>query len=87
MLIINLTPSQIDLLAPSFAQLSAWESEGKPGALYGQIYGDHMRIGLMSNETVTAIYEALGTPPEKRVATRSAYDLRNNQPTAHDIDD
>lgn len=77
MLIIPLTPDQIEALDPALAKLASWEAEGKPGAIYGQIYGDHMRVGLMSHEAITAMYEALGTPPEKRVATRTAYELGN----------
>lgn len=76
MLIIKLTPEQIAQLSGAKEQLARMEKEGKPGAVFAQIYGDHMRVGIMSNEAMHKLYEALGTPQEKRTAHRSAYEIR-----------
>lgn len=75
MLIIKLTAAQIHELAGAYTQIGEMAKAGKPGTLFAQVYGDHMRVGIMSNESMTKLYEAMGTPMEKRQAHRSAYDL------------
>lgn len=75
--IIKLTTEQIAALEESMAQVARMEKEGKPGAVFAQVYGDHMRVGIMSNEAMHKLYAALGTPPEKQVGHRSAYELRS----------
>ena len=80
MLIIQLTPDQIGALGGARDQIGRMADEGKPGAICAQIYGDHMRVGIMSNEAMHKMYEALGTPEEKRAAHRTAYDLAADRP-------
>ena len=75
MLIVNLTAEQVKQLAGARAKIGELADAGKPGMLVAQIYGDHMRVGIMSNETAHKIYDALGTPQERRRGHRSAYDL------------
>ena len=75
MLIINLTPDQVAALAGARNQIGRMADDGKPGAICAQIYGDHMRVGIMSNEAVHKMYEAMGTPPQERGAHKSAYDI------------
>ncbi len=75
MLIINLTIGQIAALSGAHKQIARMEAEGKPGAICAQIYGDHMRVGIMSNEAIHLMYEAMGTPQEKRGTHKSAYDI------------
>ena len=75
MLIINLTPDQVAALSGARGQLERMEASGKPGAIAAQIYGDHMRVGIMSHEAIQLMYEALGTPEEKRATHKSAYDI------------
>lgn len=75
MLVIKLTTDQIEALSGAREQIDKMANEGKPGALFGQIYGDHMRVGIMSNEAMHKLYDALGTPEERRTAHRSAYEL------------
>jgi hypothetical protein len=75
MLIINLTTDQIAALSGAHKQIARMDAEGKPGAICAQIYGDHMRVGIMSNEAMHQMYEAMGTPQEKRGAHKSAYEI------------
>lgn len=75
MLVIQLTTEQIEALSGAREQIDKMAHEGKPGALFGQIYGDHMRVGIMSNDAMRKLYDALGTPKEKRTAHRSAYEI------------
>lgn len=75
MLIVQLTAEQVKQIAPAYAKLGELADAGKPGMLLAQIYGDHMRVGIMSHEAAHKIYEALGTPEERRRGHRTAYDL------------
>lgn len=75
MLIVNLTAEQVKQLSGARAKIGELADAGKPGMLVAQIYGDHMRVGIMSNEAAHKIYDALGTPQERRRSHRSAYDL------------
>ena len=79
MLIIKLTEAQINELSGVYKQIGKMAAEGKPGTLFAQVYGDHMRVGIMSNESMTKLYEAMGTPMEKRQAHRSAYELQRDR--------
>ena len=74
-LILNLTPEQVERLAGARAKIGEMADAGKPGILMAQIYGDHMRVGIMSNEAAHKLYDALGTPEERRRGHRTAYDL------------
>lgn len=84
MLIIQLTPDQIGALAGARDQIGRMADAGKPGAICAQVYGDHMRVGIMSNEAMQKMYEAMGTPEEKRAAHRTAYDLAADKRSAFD---
>lgn len=75
MLIVNLTAEQVAQLEGARAKIGELADAGKPGMLLAQIYGDHMRVGIMSNEAAHKMYEALGTPEERRRGHRTAYDL------------
>ena len=75
MLIVQLTAEQVNQLAGAHAKISAMADAGKPGILAAQIYDDHMRVVIMSNEAAHAMYDALGTPDERRREHRTAYDL------------
>ena len=79
MLIINLTPDQIQQLSGAYKQIGEMAAIGKPGTLCAQIYGDHMRVGIMNNESMTKLYEAMGTPKEKQALHRSAFDLQRQR--------
>lgn len=59
MLVIKLTTEQIEALSGARGQIDKMANEGKPGALFGQIYGDHMRVGIMSNDAMHKLYDAL----------------------------
>jgi len=72
MLIVQLTPEQIEAIAPAMERIASMAQEGKPGMCVAQVYGDHMRVGVFSHEAATSIAFALGTPAR---AHRTAYDL------------
>lgn len=74
MLIVQLTDEQIAAIAPAFEKIVEMASTGNPGALLAQVYRDHMRVGVMSNASMMSIYDAIGTPMERRIARSSAYD-------------
>lgn len=84
MLIINLTSEQIAALSGARDQIGRMADSGKPGAICAQVYGDHMRVGIMSNEAMHKMYAAMGTPEEKRAAHRTAYDLVTDKRSAFD---
>lgn len=75
MLIVNLTAAQVEQLAGARAKICELADAGKPGMLLAQIYGDHMRIGIIGHEAAHKIYDALGTPEERRRCHRTAYEL------------
>jgi hypothetical protein len=75
MLIVKLTAEQVEQLAGAHAKIVAMADAGKPGILAAQIYGDHMRVGIMSNEAAHAMYDALCTPAERRREHSTAYEL------------
>lgn len=49
-MIIELTPEQIEAIAPAYRKIGEMADEGKPGLLLAQVYGDHIRVGIMSHE-------------------------------------
>lgn len=75
MLIVNLTAEQIKELSAALDKIGEMADAGKPGILFAQIYGDHMRVGIMSNDAALKFYDAIGTPEERRGTHRTAYEL------------
>lgn len=71
-MIIELTQEQIDAIAPAYRKTGEMADDGKPGMLLAQIYGDHMRVGIMSHENGVKVIEALGSTMRTH---RNAYEL------------
>lgn len=73
-MIIKLTPEQIEAIAPAYRKIGEMADEGKPGLLLAQVYGDHIRVGIISHENGVKMLEALGSDPTR--THRSAYELK-----------
>lgn len=71
-LVVALTADQIEQLGEAYGLLTQMEKDGEPGMLLAQIFGDHMRVGVLSNERAVSVQVALGTT--SRPVTRSAFD-------------
>ena len=61
-LVVSLALWQIEQIQPLMALISEMSDQGKPGMLLAQIYGDHMRVGVLSNDRSQRLCAALGHP-------------------------
>jgi hypothetical protein len=69
--IIELTPEQQALIAPLMDEIAAMATAGKPGILAAQVFPDHIKVGVISNEHAREMILKSGGDPEARI--RSAY--------------
>ena len=54
-IVLALTAEQIDAVAPFMVELRAMSDAGKPGICAAQVFLDHIRIGLITNEEAVKI--------------------------------
>lgn len=61
MKIIELTIEQIRDLEEERDKLGAMEDDKAPGMMIAQVFGDHMKVGVIDNQKARALQEAFGS--------------------------
>lgn len=59
-IIVELTPEQQDQLAGAMDELHEMNERGEFGVCIAQVYGDHMRVGVLTQERAEKLHAALG---------------------------
>ena len=72
MLVINLTAEQCEALADARKALAIMEADKAPGMVVAQIFGDHMKIGVIDHKKARALQVAFGKTCGS--TARTAYD-------------
>lgn len=75
--IITLTLEQILGLANERDKLGAMEEAKAPGMMIAQVFGDHMKVGVIDHERACALQKAFGSEHEGKTV-RTAYDVPAN---------
>lgn len=75
--IIELTLEQMRDLAAERDKLCAMEEAKAPGMMIAQVFGDHMKVGVIDNEKARALQRAFGAENDGKTA-RTAYDVPAN---------
>lgn len=71
--IIELTLEQVSALKEERAKLGVMEDLNSPGMMIAQVFGDHMRVGVIDNTKAQALRIALGGTPDGKTV-RTAYE-------------
>ena len=75
--IIELTLEQMRDLAAERDKLGAMEEAKAPGMMIAQVFGDHMKVGVIDNEKARALQRAFGAENDGKTV-RTAYDVPAN---------
>lgn len=59
-IIVELTPEQQDQLAGAMDELHEMNEHGQYGMCIAQVYSDHMRVGVVTQERAEKLHEAFG---------------------------
>ena len=75
--ILDLTHEQMMALEMEREKLGAMEDVKAPGMMIAQVFGDHMKVGVIDNEKARALQRAFGTENDGKTC-RTAYDVPAN---------
>lgn len=75
--IIELTLEQIRDLDEERTKLGAMEEAKAPGMMIAQVFGDHMKVGVIDHEKALAVQKAMESKHAGKTV-RHAYDLPAN---------
>ena len=75
--VITLTQEQWEALTIERAKLGEMEDAKAPGMMIAQVFGDHMKVGVIDNEKARALQRAFGVENDGNTC-RTAYEVPAN---------
>lgn len=72
MLVLDLNQEQYEALTDARDALANMETSGKPGMVVAQIFGNHMKVGVIDHDKAVALQVAFGKSGGE--TARTAYD-------------